>query len=547
MQRTVLTCLTVIVIASAANERPLGQTSAVPHARQMPIFQVDAQFFRPLPNNWVTGQGSAVAVDKHDHAWVFHRPRYVPSDKKAAPPVLEFDASGKFVRGWGGPGEGYDWPDQEHGIYVDDEDNVWLTGSARPALTGPGGSVLRSDNMVLKFTNRGKFVMQIGHRDQSDGNADTKNVYSSTDLSVYPKTREVFVADGYINHRVIVFDATTGAFKRMWGAFGNVPMDSPDQLKNARTPARARGEDAGVAGRGNRGGGRGAQPPRDAGDQGPQQFVGPVHSAKVSNDGLVYVADRSGNRLQVFTVDGRYVKQTQIESPSGLALSLDPEQRFLYIAQYAVSHVAVLDRQTLDLLYQFGTRSETPGDFRGPHELAVDSKGNLYVAEVEPGNRVQKFVFKGLSQSTPANALTSVVSTAPQQSAAGATLFAGARLITDGDRAPIEDSAFLIEGDKITKVGRRSEVQAPAGAARVDLTGKTVIPALINVHGHVGFQKGPSFAKENYTRENILNQLNQYAYYGVGAVMTTGTGRCRSLRRTCIGPSSTRRTSTTFA
>ena len=115
-------------------------------------------------------------------------------------------------------------------------------------------------------------------------------------------------------------------------------------------------------------------------------------------------------------------------------------------------------------------------------------------------------------------------SAAPQQTSGdGVTLFVGARLITDGDRPPIDDSAFLIERDTITKVGKRNQVQAPAGAARVDLTGKTVIPALVNAHGHVGFQKDASFAKDNYTRENIINQLNQYAYYGVGAVMTTGT------------------------
>jgi DNA-binding beta-propeller fold protein YncE len=133
----------------------------------------------------------------------------------------------------------------------------------------------------------------------------------------------------------------------------------------------------------------------------------------VSNDGLVYVADRSGNRVQVFTAEGKYVKQAFLESPSGLALSLDPDQRFLYIAQYGVSHVAVLDRQTLEVLYQFGMRGESPGDFRGPHELAVDSKGHLYVAEVEPGNRVQKFVFKGLAAKPPPNALTAAQLAAP--------------------------------------------------------------------------------------------------------------------------------------
>jgi hypothetical protein len=374
-------------------------------ARQMPTFQVDSTFFKPLPNGWVTGQGSAVATDKHDHVWVFHRPRYVPADQKAAPPVLHYDASGKFVDGWGGPSAAYEWFDQEHGIYVDDRDAVWLTGSGRPALAGPGDRVLRSDNMLLKFTNKGKFLLQIGHRDQSTGNNDTQNVYSATDLSVYPKTNEVFVGDGYINRRVIVFDANTGAFKRMWGAFGNAPVDPPNMLANARTPARPRG---GAAEGGGGGGarGRGNQPAADATGPGPQQFVGPVHSAKVSNDGFVYAADRGGNRVQVFTIDGKYVNQVQLESPSGFAISSDPQQRFLYIAQYGANHIAVLDRKTLEILYQFGTRSEAPGNFRGPHELAVDSKGNLYVAEVEPGNRVQKFAFKGLSSTPPPNALS---------------------------------------------------------------------------------------------------------------------------------------------
>jgi DNA-binding beta-propeller fold protein YncE len=195
-----------------------------------------------------------------------------------------------------------------------------------------------------------------------------------------------------------VFDADTGTFKRMWGAFGNPPMDPPNMLQNARTPPRPR-----QGGAGGGGGTNNNQGPDLSGD-GPPQFAGPVHSAKVSNDGFVYVADRGGNRLQVFTVDGRFVKQTRIESPSGFAISSDPMQRFIYVAKFGPSRVAVLDRQSLDMLYEFGTRSETAGNFRGPHELAVDSKGNLYVAEVEPGNRVQKFTLKGLTATPPSNA-----------------------------------------------------------------------------------------------------------------------------------------------
>ena len=195
-----------------------------------------------LPDGWYFKDIGGVGVDKHDNVWIIHRPRYIPAEKRsqAAPAVLEFDSMGKFLQAWGGPSDQYDWPDQEHSVYPDPDDNIWISGSARPALAGPGDRVLRSDNMLLKFDNKGKLIMQIGKRDTSTGNDDTKNVYSATDLYVGPNPNEIFVSDGYINKRVIVFDKNTGAFKRMWGAFGNVPMDSPDMLKNARTPPAPR-------------------------------------------------------------------------------------------------------------------------------------------------------------------------------------------------------------------------------------------------------------------------------------------------------------------
>ena len=396
----------ILVISVVTGQRLLGQTEKTQSSRQVPIFQVDPAWLK-IPPNWVLGQGSAVAVDKHDNVWILHRPRYVgrlyekPAGKTAAPPVLEFDASGKFIQGWGGPGDGYEWPDQEHGIYIDDKDNVWIGGSARPALAGPGPGNLRSDNMLLKFTNQGKFVMQIGHRDQSTGNNDTRNLYSPTDVFLYAKTNEVFVSDGYINRRVIVFDADTGGFKRMWGAFGNVPTDSPNQLKNARTPNPNPGErepDAPAA----PGPRSNNQRPVETGS-GPDQF-NTVHSLKVSKDGFVYVADRANKRVQVFTIDGKYITQAFINrdgqgnTACGIAFSPDPEQRFLYVADFGNAHIVVMDRKSLEVLYQFSDNSGTPGNFvtRGPHHIAIDSKGNLYTAEAHPGNRVQKFVFKGL-------------------------------------------------------------------------------------------------------------------------------------------------------
>jgi DNA-binding beta-propeller fold protein YncE len=393
---TIGTIALLMIAAAVVSQRAVAQ------ARQAPLFQVEPGFFK-IPNNWLIGQGSAVGVDKHDNVWAIHRPRYVPAEKRsmAAPPVMEFDSTGKFIQGWGGFADGYDWPDQEHSVYVDPKDNVWISGSARPALAGPGDRVLRSDNMLLKFSTSGKFLMQIGKRDTSTGNDDTKNVYSATDFHVYPKTNELFVSDGYINKRVIVFDADTGSYKRMWGAFGNVPMDSPDMLKNARTPPAPRP----ARGANNAAPAPAAPPPPPipyinqptlGTDPGPQQFIGAVHGIKVSNDGLVYVADRSANRVQVFTTDGKYQRQILVHGPAGIALSPDADNRFLYVVDMGGSKIVIIDRKTLEPLYQFGSRSAKPGDFQGVHMISIDSKGNLYTAEAEPGNRFQKFAFKGL-------------------------------------------------------------------------------------------------------------------------------------------------------
>jgi DNA-binding beta-propeller fold protein YncE len=379
--------------------------------RRLPRFEPDPSFPK-LPNNWVLGNVGGVAIDRHDNVWVIHRPRSIAVDKTAegktaAPPVLEFDASGKFLQSWGGDGQGYDWPDSEHNIFVDQKDNVWISGSS------PGGQskTTRSDDMLIKFTNRGKFLFQVGGRDVSLGSKDTKSVNKPGDLFVSAKTNEVYLADGYGNRRVVVFDAETGAFKRMWGAFGVAPED--DEGSGGRG---ASGGPAGVrpAGAG-RGAGRGAAPPPvlETDGPGPAKFSSPVHGIVVSNDDTVYVADRSNRRVQLFTRQGHYLGQIFInragpspDSASGLALSPDKGQQFLYMADFGNSRVVVVDRKKLEVLYQFGTRGAEPGQFQGLHHLAVDSKGNLYTAEVAPGARLQRFAFKGLAAGLPPNALT---------------------------------------------------------------------------------------------------------------------------------------------
>jgi DNA-binding beta-propeller fold protein YncE len=367
-----------------------------PSAARFPAFEPDPAFPK-LPNNQVLGNVAGVAVDRYDNVWLIHRPRTVPADKTPAPPVLEFDAAGKFLQSWGGDGNGFDWPDSEHNIFVDHNDNVWISGSS------PGGQskTTRSDDMILKFTNKGKFLLQVGGRSVSLGSKDTRSVNKPGDLFVSAKTNEVYLSDGYGNRRVVVFDADTGAFKRMWGAFGNPPAD-----------------DAGSGGRGPSGGpagssGRGATPAvLDMEGPGPPGFSSPVHGIVVSSDNIVYVADRSNRRVQVFTPEGKYLGQMFVnrsgaspDSVSGIALSPDRDQTFLYMADFGNSRVVVADRKKLEVLYQFGKRGAAPGEFQGLHHIAVDSKGNLYTAEVAPGARIQRFVFKGLSSTLPPNAL----------------------------------------------------------------------------------------------------------------------------------------------
>src|SRR5262245_32713884 len=220
----------VLVLGSSASTRVTAQ------ARQAPIFEVDPNW-PALPNNWVFGTVTSVTVGPADHVWIIHRPRTVPEAKRAqaAPAVLEYDEAGKFVKAWGGDAKGYDWPSAEHGISADSKGNLWITGSG-PSGGGPAATTI--DNMVLKFSRDGKFLLQIGGRNQPGGNRDTKNFERATDVAVYPKTNEAFVSDGYGNRRVIVFDADTGAFKRMWGAFGTPPDDDPPAAARPAAPAR---------------------------------------------------------------------------------------------------------------------------------------------------------------------------------------------------------------------------------------------------------------------------------------------------------------------
>ena len=236
----------------------LGDVAA--QTRAIPRFEVEPGWLK-VPQGWVLGQVSSSASDTQDHL-LGPAPAALGACGSARPgrPLLEFDAGGNYLRGWGGPGDGYDWPESEHGIFLDHQGYVWVGGQG-------------DNDQILKFTKDGKFVLQIGRRGQPKTNRDTQNLSRPSDVFVHPPTNELFVSDGYGNKRIIVFDAATGAYKRMWGAFGNEPLDGPPAAPSAAL---------------------------DPNDRGPQQFS-TVHGVKVSKDGRVYVADRGGKRVQAFT------------------------------------------------------------------------------------------------------------------------------------------------------------------------------------------------------------------------------------------------------
>jgi NHL repeat-containing protein len=366
MKRIAVLTALVLLTAAAVRWAPVDFVSiaAAQAGRSLPAFDVDKAWPK-LPPKWKLGDVSSFAIDAKDNVWLLHRPRTLlkPEEAKmAAPPVVVFDAAGNFVRAWGGDGAGYEWPQREHGIHIDPKGFVWITGNNCPT-NGIKNLKPVADDQVLKFTQEGKFVLQIGRSNQSKGNADTRNVHRAADVWVHAPTNEAFIADGYGNDRVAVFDADTGAFKRMWGAFGNKPVD--DDSCAVVTPKTF------PAGRG------------------PDNF-NIVHALRVARDGTVYVADRENRRVQVFSPDGKFVNQV-IKTDTAFArdLALSPDQQFLYVGNG--QEISIVDRKSLQIVGAV----KPAGIVGGGHHIATDSKGNIYIASTGMG--FQKLALKTVS------------------------------------------------------------------------------------------------------------------------------------------------------
>lgn len=363
----------------------LGSTDAGAQPDRVPTYRVDPAWPAPLPENWILGQVAGIAVGRDDHVWIVQRPRSLTEHEAGAvqnpptadccapaPAVIELDRDGRFVQGWGGPR--WDqatamwiepeepWPSTEHGIFVDAEDNVWIAGN---------GEGTASDHLVIKFSRSGERLLTIGVPGETGGSNDVERLGRPADVYVDTAAREVYVADGYGNRRVIVFDSTTGAYKRHWGAYGERPDDGPlPPYSPDAAPARS--------------------------------FRGPVHAVVLSPDRLLYVADRASNRIQVFRPDGEYVTEGLV-APWTLSqgsiwdLEISPYDggRWLFVADGHNKKLWIVERESLTVRGSIGRGGRQTGQFEWVHNLAADSAGNLYTAEVNTGKRVQRFLRVG--------------------------------------------------------------------------------------------------------------------------------------------------------
>jgi len=349
---------TATLLAAACAQTPKDE---VPPAG----YTVDTAWPKPLPNNWILGQVAGIAVDARDHVWLIHRPKTIIDEEKGAsfnpprakccvpaPAVIEFDPEGNVVRAWGGPGQGYEWPENEHGIYIDQQGNVWVGGNDP------------KDHQLIKFTPEGKFLLQVGRAGQTGGSNSTTLLGRPAHMEIDAQANELYIADGYGNKRVLVLDAGSGAYKRHWGAYGKSPSDEKLPMHNPKSP----------------------------------QFANPVHCVRLSKDGLVYVCDRANNRVQVFRKDGTFMNEFAFEEKSlgsgssfDLVFSNDPKQKFFFLADGVNDQVLTVERETGKVISSFGRPGRMAGQFLVLHNIGIDSKGNLYTAEVATGKRVQKF------------------------------------------------------------------------------------------------------------------------------------------------------------
>jgi len=443
-----------ILNKSGSLDRLIQKTGVYNASRtgKTPSFVVDPSWPQPLPNNWLLGQIGGLYVDRHDHIWVYNRPRTMTTDEaglegpilgakdekglpinglgqvraygpvsdccKAAPSVLEFDSDGRMLRAWGGPSDpgfiggkckaeaGCIWPNSEHGIYVDQKDNVWISGNSEPVRAQVPWTTNKEggDGFLLKFDMNGNFKLRIGGTPKGPASNDTQGgingtplLYRAADMVVDPATNRLYVSDGYGNRRVLIVDADRGKYVGHFGAYGNNPVINDAAAEAAGTWISD----------------------YTKGTKKPSFFRNPVHCVKIANDGKIYVCDRGNDRIQVFDKNSPMVGKP-CNNPAGevgkcgfvgeqfisehtniigtavsMNFSTDQAQSCLYVGDNANMTIYILNRSSLQELGRLGRSGRNPGEFHYLHQVSVDSNGNIYTGEVDTAKRIQKFLRYG--------------------------------------------------------------------------------------------------------------------------------------------------------
>jgi DNA-binding beta-propeller fold protein YncE len=339
---------------------PVNTSAALkPPPGAVPRFELDPTWPKTLPPTWTwrdtTVRGSDVLgihADARDHVWISNRGQIAEYDPtgnlikvldRPAPPIPP-PAAGEQPRGYSAI----------HGMYLDHKGFLWTTG--------------RDEHQILKIAQDGKLVMALGVFGQTAGSLDSTRLGRPAEVYVDEQTNELYAVDGYTNHRVVVFDAETGKLLRFWGAYGKRPDDAARDRPVA-------GQNAAVT-----------------------QLNVP-HGITGSRDGLIYAADRTNSRIQVFKRNGEFVKEAFTRTGTGgafsVALSPDQAQEFVYVTDGTGHRIVIMRRSTMEVIGQFSREGRAPGEVARPHNITVDSQGNIYVAEAAPGQRAQKFLFKG--------------------------------------------------------------------------------------------------------------------------------------------------------
>jgi NHL repeat len=352
--------LALALIIGAGLWNPLQQTDAQTGAK-IPRFFVDPSWPKPLPNRWVTGEVAGTCIDSKDHIFTVNRRNLLDLQKTLglipAPPVIEFDGEGNVVNAWGDPAI---MPNGIHGCFVDHEDSVWIGGNG--------------DGIVQKYSHDGKaLLLQIGTRGVCDSPTGACGVPSSNssrdrlnqpaDVAVDPAGGDIYIADGYGNHRVVVFDRT-GKYLRQWGS----PGTDPGQFAP--------------------GGG------------------GHPHCVVLGRDGLLYVCDRANDRIQVFDKMGKVQGIIPVKPGTGTPgrgavgsandLDFSIDDKIMYVNDVGNSTLWFLDRVAGNkIIGGFGRPGHMAGEFTLFHSVVRDSRGNLYTGETVGGRRSQKFIPRG--------------------------------------------------------------------------------------------------------------------------------------------------------